>query len=122
VLGIASVDDPNLEAPLLENFVNRDPVDPGRFHHDRLDPALCEPISKPVQIASERSERADRFGIARGADGRHVNCRADIDRCRIWMYRQHAPLFTAPFCFHHDNVPPSLEQKGGAGPRRISIS
>jgi hypothetical protein len=27
------------------------------FHHDRLDPALCEPISKPVQIASERSER-----------------------------------------------------------------
>jgi DNA repair photolyase len=73
-IGIASVDDPNLEAPLLENFVNRDPVDPGRFHHDRLDPALCEPISKPVQIASERSERPDRFGIARGADGRHVNC------------------------------------------------
>jgi hypothetical protein len=70
-----------------------------------------EPISKPVQIASERSERSDRLGIARGADGRHVHRRADIDRCRIWMYRQHAPLFTAPFCFHHDNVPPSLEQK-----------
>jgi hypothetical protein len=76
---------------------------------------LCEPISKPVQIASERSERPDRIGIARGADGRHVNRRTDIDRCRIWMYRQHAPLFTAPFCFHHDNVPPSLEQKEGLG-------
>ena len=45
----------------------------------------------------------DRFGIARRADGRHVHRRADIDRCRIWMYWQHAPPFTAPFCFHHDN-------------------
>jgi hypothetical protein len=101
--------DPNLESPLLENFVNRDPVTPVDSITTVLIPSLCEPISKPVQIVSERSERPDRFGIARGADGCHVNCGADIDRCRIWMYRQHAPLFTAPFCFHHDNVPPSLE-------------
>jgi hypothetical protein len=37
------------------------------FHHDRLDPALCEPISKPVQIASERSERKRDARAARPA-------------------------------------------------------
>jgi hypothetical protein len=46
-----------------------------RQHDFQMAVSATTGISKPVQIASERSERPDRFGIARRADGRHVNCR-----------------------------------------------
>ncbi len=40
VLGVARVDQNHLEAWLLQDLEHRNPVDPGRLHGDRLDPAL----------------------------------------------------------------------------------
>src|SRR5665811_1083787 len=64
MLGVTCVDQNYLKAALVEQFKNRDPVDAGRFHDDRLDPAFRKPISQPVQISSESPKTANRVGCA----------------------------------------------------------
>jgi len=44
MLGVTGIDQKYLEATLVEQFINRDPVDAGRFHNDRRDAAFSEPI------------------------------------------------------------------------------
>jgi hypothetical protein len=42
VLGIARIDEEHRDATGVEDLKNRDPIDAGRFHDDRVDTALCK--------------------------------------------------------------------------------
>ena len=50
VVHVAGVDQHHLKAALLEDLVERDPVDPGRFHRHGLDPALRKPVGQLIKL------------------------------------------------------------------------
>ena len=85
VLGVAGVDQHDLEPALLEDLVGRDPVDPGRLQGDGFDPALLEPVGEPVQFVGDGAEGSHRLRITLWADGRHMHRGADIDGRRVGM-------------------------------------
>ena len=55
-LELAGIDQPDLEAPLLEKFLQRNPRDAGRFHRDRPNATLLPPVSQNVQVVREDSK------------------------------------------------------------------
>jgi hypothetical protein len=63
VLGVPGIDQRHCEPTLFQDLVDWNPVDPGGFHDNRLDPALFEPVGQPMQIVSEGIEGPDRIGI-----------------------------------------------------------
>jgi hypothetical protein len=85
VLGVAGVDQHDLEPALLEDLVGRDPVNPGRLHGDGFDPALLEPVGEPVQLAGDGAEGSHRLRITVWADGRHMHRGTNIDGRRVGM-------------------------------------
>jgi hypothetical protein len=48
VLGVPRVDQIDLEAARLEDFVHGDPLDPGGLQGDGRDTALQEPVGEPL--------------------------------------------------------------------------
>jgi hypothetical protein len=92
VFGVPGIDQRHREPALFQDLVDRNPVDPGGFHDDRLDPALFEPVGQPMQIVGEGIERPDRFGIPVRTDGRNVHPGADVDRRRVRVHWRHVPL------------------------------
>ena len=91
VLGVTGVDDHHLEAALIEDLVERDPVDAGRLHRHRLDPALLEPVGQAMQVGGEGPEGPHRLGIAAGTDRCHVQGGADVNGGRMGMDRGNVP-------------------------------
>ena len=92
VFGVPGIDQRHREPTLFQDLVDRNPVDPGGFHDDRLDPALSEPVGQPMQIISEGIECSDRFGIPVRTDGRNVHPGADVDGRRVRVDWRHVPL------------------------------
>ena len=64
VLDVAGVDETHLEAAVLEDLEERDPVDPGGLHRHRSDGAGLEPIRQGLEIPGEGPEVADRLRVA----------------------------------------------------------
>lgn len=60
VLDLASINQPDLQASLLEHFVHRDPVHPGGLQRYRIDAARQQPVRQRVQIIGHRTEFAHR--------------------------------------------------------------
>ena len=118
VLRVPGVDHHHLEPSLFQDFEDRNPVNTGRFHDDRLDPAPGEPVRQPVKIIGKRPERSNRFFVAIWTDGRDMYCGADIDRRRGRVDRDQISRFTRPLRLRHAVNPPARESKRGAGPRR----
>jgi hypothetical protein len=85
VLGVAGVDQHDLEPALLEDLVGRDPVDSGRLHGDGLDPAALEPVGEPVQLAGDGAEGPHRLRVTLRTDGRHMHRGTNIDGRRVGM-------------------------------------
>ena len=83
MLGVTGVDQQNLEAALLQELKHRNPVDPGRLHGDRLDPALLEPVRQTIKIIGEGAERADRLRSAIRSDRRDMHLRPHVDGPRM---------------------------------------
>ncbi len=82
ILGVARIDQYNLEAALLQNLIDRHPVDSRRLHRHGGDPDLLEPLCKSIQIAGEAVESTDGFVIRISGDTDDMKGRADIDsRC-----------------------------------------
>lgn len=87
MLGVTGVDQQNLEAALLQDLEHRNPVDPGRLHGDRFNPAFLEP--QTMEIIGEGAERADRL---RGAiRRRNMHLRPHVDSGRPRMDGGHRP-------------------------------
>jgi hypothetical protein len=89
MLGVAGVDQQNLETALLQDLEHRNPVDPGRLHGDRLDPALLEP--QTMEIIREGAERPDRLRGAIRSNRRDMHLRSDVDGGRPRMDGGHRP-------------------------------
>jgi hypothetical protein len=81
VLGVTGIDHHDLESALFQDLEDRNPIDPGRLHDDRPDPASGEPIRQPSQVVGEGSKRPDRLFVAIRTDGRNMHGGANID-CR----------------------------------------
>jgi hypothetical protein len=89
MLGVAGIDQKDLETAFVEQFEYWDPVDAGRFHDDRLDAAFREPIGQSVKVTGEGAKTANRIGCAIRSHRRHVHGRADVNRRRIGMNHRH---------------------------------
>src|SRR5215472_5033888 len=83
VVDVAGVDQHYFETALLEDFVERDPVHPGRFHRHGLDSTVGEPIGQPLKVGREGAELAHRFSVAVGRDRHEVAILSAIDPNRI---------------------------------------
>jgi len=64
MLGVSRVDQHDFKSALLEELVDRDPVDPSGLHGDRAHAASLEPVRQVLQITSEGPEAAHRLSIA----------------------------------------------------------
>jgi hypothetical protein len=78
VLDVTSVDQQDLDPARLEDLVERDPVDPGRFHRHRLDPARLEPVGR-IEIAGEGMELPDGLGIGIFGDRDPMDLGSNVD-------------------------------------------
>ena len=56
VLGIPGIDHHDRKPALFQDLEDGDPIDPGRLHGDRLDPAAGEPVCQPFQVIAEGAE------------------------------------------------------------------
>ena len=74
----------DLEAALVENLEDWNPVDSRGLHSDRANAAVLKPVRQPVQIASERAETAHRFGILFRSHRCYVHRSANVNsRCAL---------------------------------------
>ena len=89
MLGVAGIDQQNLEAALLQDLEHRNPVDPGRLHGDRLDPALLKP--QTMEIIGEGAERANRLRGAIRSNRRDMHLRPHVNGGRPRMDGGHRP-------------------------------
>jgi hypothetical protein len=96
---IAGVDQHYFEAALLEDFVERDPEDAGRFHRHGLNAAVSEPVGQPLKFGREAAELAHRLGVAIRWDRYEVAILPAIDPRRVRLdaleQRDRAPRFLA---------------------------
>jgi hypothetical protein len=115
MLGIARIDHEDLEPALVEQFEDRDPVDPGRLHDHRPHAAFGEPIGQPVEVGRERAEAAHRLCRAIRPDRGHMKGGADIDRRRVRMnHRQIGMRCTGWLFARHRRSPFAAERLGCA--------
>jgi hypothetical protein len=89
MLGVAGVDQQNLETASLQDLEHRNPV--GRLHGDRLDPALLEPVRQTMEIIREGAKRPDRLRGAIRSNRRDMHLRSDVDGGRPRMDGGHRP-------------------------------
>ena len=81
LVGVAGVDQQDLEPLGLEQLVQRDPVDAGRFHGHRVDLVLAQEGDDGLQAVGVGGELPDQAGVGFGgeADADPVGARADVD-------------------------------------------
>ena len=80
---VTGVDQHDLKAALLEDLVERNPVDPSRLHRHGLHSALRQPVRQPVQVGSEGAELAHRLRVAVGRDRYEMAVLSAVDAGRI---------------------------------------
>src|ERR1700676_4729306 len=85
VVYVAGVDQYHFEAAFLQNFIYWNPVDPGRFHRDRLDPALRKPICQVVELGGKGAKLAHRLSIPLARDRYVVTLLAAVDAGRVGL-------------------------------------
>jgi len=73
----------DLEALRFQEFEERNPVDPGRFHSDRFHTALLQPRDDLVKIGGIGAELPDWFGVTIGGDADHMHVGMNIDSGRV---------------------------------------
>ena len=122
MLCVASVDQLYVEPLLLKDLENWDPVDPGRFHDDRFDPARAQPVSKSMKVRRKCSKSAYWLRIAIRRDRHHVHRGANVNRRCVGMDGRHLPPGAGSFCLYHQRYPPVLAYEEGLGCGEISIS
>ena len=102
MLGIARIDEVNFKTTGVEELEDRNPIDAGRLHDDRLDAAFRKPVHQPMQIRREGAEIAHRLGCPICAHRSRVHGRPDIDRRRIRMHhRYRTGIFVSRFITSH---------------------
>ena len=76
---IARVNQDHLEAAFFEDFVERNPIYPGRFHRHGPDSALGKPVGQANKLGGECAELAYWFGVALERDRHEVTSLAAVN-------------------------------------------
>ena len=79
VLDVAGVDEQDLDPAGLEDVVDRDPVDPGRFHGDARHATGEEPLGEACEVGGKGPEGLDGGGIPIRRDGHVVLSGAAVE-------------------------------------------
>jgi hypothetical protein len=83
VFEMARVDQQDLEAAGLQQFIDGDPVHARRFHRDRPNPTRGEPVGQLLQAGCERRKALDGLASAIRGHGDMMFSGATIDAGRI---------------------------------------
>src|SRR6266850_2748049 len=113
VMHMLSIDQMNFNASSLQDLKQRDPVNTGRFHSDRIDAALLQPVRQRMEIWSKRGKRSHRFGVPIRGDGDKDFRRSNINTASIRSHHGQTPfqLSMLPFlCLCHGS-PPLVRQR-----------
>ena len=84
-MDVAGVDQDHFEAAFFQNFIQWNPVDPGRFHRNRLDPTLRKPIRQVVELGGEGAELTHRLMIPFARDRHVVTLFTTVDAGRVGL-------------------------------------
>jgi hypothetical protein len=115
VSGVPCIDEQHLEPALLQNLVDRDPLDPGRLHGDGADPDGLQPIRQHVQVRGEALKRADRYGVAIRGDGDAVKGSPHVQARGVLVnHWQPAPPPLRRSCVSHLAPLSCPQEEGGA--------
>lgn len=79
VLDVAGVDEADLEAAVLQNLEERDPVDPGGLHRHGGDGTGLQPVSQGLEILGEGAEVAHRLWVPLCGHRRVMNGGTEVD-------------------------------------------
>lgn len=79
VFHVAGIDEADFNASMLEDIIQRYPVDAGGFHGHTGDATGQEPVGKIVKVTGESRESSDRFAVAVGWHSSIDFCGSDVD-------------------------------------------
>lgn len=79
------VNEVNFEAARFQDLVNGNPVNAGRLHRHRANPALHQPVGQRMQIASKGGKATDGLRVSISADSNVQFAGANINARSIWM-------------------------------------
>jgi hypothetical protein len=82
---VARIDQIGRDPGLFEQFIDRNPKDPGRFHRHRIDATGTQPSDQGVQIGREGLKDAHTLGVAIWGHGNHDFFAATIQTSGIGM-------------------------------------
>jgi hypothetical protein len=77
-LDMPRIDEVRRDSMLLKQLEDRHPIDPGRFHGDRVNVAGDQPVHQCVQIWGKGLKDAHRLAVAVRWHGDHNRARADV--------------------------------------------
>jgi hypothetical protein len=89
VLGVACIDESDLEASGLEALKQWEPVYSRRFHDDRGAPTGGQPIGQTMQVTGKGTKFLNRVGIAIGGDAAPMLLSPYIDAGGMWVDEGH---------------------------------
>jgi hypothetical protein len=108
---VAGVDQTDLDARILQDLVDGNPVVAGAFDGNGLDAALLKPSAHFVEVACETSERADELDIALFWHGHHEFLGGHVNARSIWIgdpLEQTCVRFLRCFFFFFTGIDTSL--------------
>ena len=87
MLDVARIHEQDLEAAGFKDLEDGNPIHARRFHGDRRDAGLLEPIGQSMKIPAEGPEGAHRLVVSAGGHGDDMERRPDIEPGRIRVDR-----------------------------------
>jgi hypothetical protein len=91
MLDVARIHEQDLEAAGFKDLEDRNPIHARRFHGDRRDTGLLEPIGQSMEIPAKRPEGTNRLFLSVGGYGDDMERRPDIEPSRIRVDRAELP-------------------------------
>src|SRR5437870_4217371 len=108
VMNMLSIYQMNFNASSLQDLKQRNPIDTGRFHGDRVHAALLNPVGQGVEILGKRGKRSHRFVIPISGNGDKNFRRSNINTASIWSHDGQTPIQFSMFpflCLCHESPP-----------------
>jgi len=85
VFHVSGIDEADFNAGMLEDIIQRYPVDASGFHGNTGDATSQEPVGKLVQVTGESRESPDRFAVAVGRHGDIDFCGSHVNAGGVWV-------------------------------------
>jgi hypothetical protein len=101
VLHMPGIDQIDAEAPALQQFIERDPIDAGGFHRHRIYRAGSQPLGQRFQILGEALELANRAFVPVRRYCHKMAGRANVNARRVRVCQLETSLASSHRILHH---------------------